>query len=630
MAKSPRKECSNFGGKRAAAVASKSTPTFPSKAQRGGKTSAKRHFQPAGKRVGSVPSRRFSIVDSPSEDDEEDGESPTPLFAVPQKRLPKKQPTKRYPKKNVARKTKIRSQVHEDALEDLEDEGAESDASSVSIDLSFMNVASRRKSIASNFSGDDSSDSDSGSSSDSDVDFVKLQHQHKAKVQAPVKPVRESAIVSTDDESELSDVASANSSATSVEPDNKFGRRKSDAALPEDLNFTFDFDESSMAPVGVPETEDLGEDIGAGATGESGPDLSSDFNFADFALPVPRIEDGSEDEFELDDNELLATLQVDDDDLADSPTGFRGRNHSVDSMDDVDEREFLKEEEKFLVNEFETNGFDEEDSDEDMSDLIELDEHYMPNPDDKITSRRHASSDDDDDSYLWNYFFSSGSDDEEVRISPQLPALSEDEMVVGDGYDSTESTDVDENLPRPAITSTAKAKEVLSASTGDYRPPVLGTWVTVDSKPFGIIDGLSTRTLTAELPRKSRKSVVNIPNVDALGLDELLNVSELDDDETDIKIWQDFNQRQKIPLGAFRNKSAMSPVYDDSKQKVYKKIPRKKEPSAKKSRRKASITEAVSEGYRPTKSGLFSEHVLGDVEEVMGDDREFMNLIKGL
>src|SRR5699024_9620784 len=123
---------------------------------------------------------------------------------------------------------------------------------------------------------------------------------------APVKPVRELAIVLTDDELELLDVASANSLATSVEPDNKFGRRKSDAALPEDLNFTFDFDESSMAPVGVPETEDLGEDIGAGATGESGADLSSDFNFAYFALPVPRIEDGLEDEFELDDNELLA------------------------------------------------------------------------------------------------------------------------------------------------------------------------------------------------------------------------------------------------------------------------------------------------------------------------------------
>lgn len=66
-------------------------------------------------------------------------------------------------------------------------------------------------------------------------------------------------------------------------------------------------------------------------------------------------------------------------------------------------------------------------------------------------------------------------------------------------YDSSESTDVDESLPRNTNTSpqigSKKATEVLSSKTADYRPPMLGSWVTIDSKPFGIIDGMSTRSL---------------------------------------------------------------------------------------------------------------------------------------
>ena len=129
--------------------------------------------------------------------------------------------------------------------------------------------------------------------------------------------------------------------------------------------------------------------------------------------------------------------------------------------------------------------------------------------------------------------------------------------------------------------------------TADYRPPKLGSWVTVDCKPFGVIDGLSTRTLqlnksqeprsaaqsgtshstsivnssngsglglpttsiASSLAANPRKSIVvgptNVPSLMissddlALGLDELLNVSELDnDDENDVKIWRDFNNNQ--------------------------------------------------------------------------------------
>lgn len=190
-------------------------------------------------------------------------------------------------------------------------------------------------------------------------------------------------------------------------------------------------------------------------------------------------------------------------------------------------------------------------------------------------------------------------------------------------YDSSESTDVDETLPRntnlsPQIGS-KKATEVLSSKTADYRPPMLGSWVTIDSKPFGIIDGMSTRSLQQQHQQQQhqvpptnkmqeprgmvvdrrpfspashsglamaqslgkRKSYGHIrqhnmqplmsmqvqvqgqPNSDdqlVLGLDDLLNVSELDnDDENDVRIWRDFNNAQKsrVPLGAFRNKSIL-------------------------------------------------------------------------
>ncbi|ODV78661.1 uncharacterized protein CANTADRAFT_40740, partial [Suhomyces tanzawaensis NRRL Y-17324] len=236
-------------------------------------------------------------------------------------------------------------------------------------------------------------------------------------------------------------------------------------------------------------------------------------------------------------------------------------------------------------------------------------------------------------------------------------------------YDSGESTDVDLSLPKSSNKSklgSKMAKEVLSSKTADYRPPVLGTWVAIDSKPFGIIDGLSTRTLNSKQlePRSKPKKLpgVSVANAGtgttsdlALGLDELLNISELDDDdENDVRIWRDFNnQKNLVPLGAFRNKSVLqnSIIHAENVTSHYNHTSKSnndfnkrrrnsstssygsgtiKKENSKLKRRKASIVEAVSEGFRPTKSGLFSEHALADVEEVLGDDNELMALIKGL
>ncbi|EGV60189.1 hypothetical protein CANTEDRAFT_132033 [Yamadazyma tenuis ATCC 10573] len=170
---------------------------------------------------------------------------------------------------------------------------------------------------------------------------------------------------------------------------------------------------------------------------------------------------------------------------------------------------------------------------------------------------------------------------------------------------------------------------------------------------------------------KPRKSIVGTPHTEdsALGLDELLNMSELDYDDTDdAKIWRDFNNNKKrVPLGAFRNKSLLqnsinestdpmtsnvqynhtSKSNNDFNQRRYSlsgghkgksargKVARRKSSTIvsvppKSKRRRASMVEAFAEGYRPTKSGLFSEQALLDVEEVLGDDNDIMALIKGL
>ncbi|ODV65746.1 hypothetical protein HYPBUDRAFT_91441, partial [Hyphopichia burtonii NRRL Y-1933] len=243
-------------------------------------------------------------------------------------------------------------------------------------------------------------------------------------------------------------------------------------------------------------------------------------------------------------------------------------------------------------------------------------------------------------------------------------------------YYSGESTDVDESLPLSTNKTkfgSKMAKEVLSSKTADYRPPVLGTWVALDSKPFGIIDGLSTRTLSnisntnnrnLEPKQKNRKSIAhNNTDDSALGLDELLNISELDnDDENDVRIWRDFNnQKKQVPLGAFRNKSILhnsmihpdslpmnynhtSKTNNDFNNRRYSLTNKRKNSSdnntsnnnesdhssSKQRRRRASVAEALQEGYRSTKAGVFSENALADVEEVFGDDNDLMALIKGL
>lgn len=843
MAKSPRKSATSIP------LSSKSYPKIKSshhsigkKSNFGGKATKYYH--------GHKTNRRFSIVDSSSSDSEktinnrgvQSSDSESSLTAVSEdesnsilknkkklynsrkslksskvnfgrKHVPKKS-MKRNHNWNQVEKSDDDDEDDEDDDEDEEEEEEdeeeeeEEDGDEVENDLdspgdlgleglySLMNTS--QQSDVSGASDDDDEDEDLASSSDDDVDFVQLQAERKA-ARVALKTNQKDALNQT-------------KPRTNSISKSKFGRRKSNVVLPEDINFTFDFGDLNNEDVIVDDFEEVSKSLGDNMDIDNEEDVgeeitptndsiditkdqfNSDFDFDTPMIPVPKIKDedlNSDDEYEFDDNELLATLYADNDmdEFIDDDYVKKSRKSSMGSIGEDDP--FLKEEEKFLVNEFENNGFDDEledfqtndkqlidsfnesdqnkknvvqyessvaseserydDDDEDeFDDFVDFDVpifddnidesnlsdgnsdkpvgQYFKKPNkqsNKIKPKKKSkkrlqnaviNSDEDDDSYLWNYFFSSGesedednveryndaSEDEELDVDQLFPDMNtksrrlsqantrksmsianNDSFELDNGYESGDSTDEDLNLPKPSNKSkvaSKKAKEVLSSKTADYRPPILGTWVAVDSRPFGIIDGLSTRTLMTSNninkgaePRKGRKSIIPAHNDElALGLDELLNISELDDDdENDIRIWRDFNnQKKQIPLGAFRNKSSQNPLISythngqskeftntgygspySRKNSISRGVVKKSNTTRRNSinnskqapdvtngrnaksklgRRRSSIAEAVSEGYRPTKSGLFSESALADIEEVLGDDNEFLALIKGI
>lgn len=764
------------------------------------------------KRTGSSSDSDSSLT-AVSDDDEASRKGSFLLANVAaQKRTLSKKKTSSVSKKRHPKKTVSWGQWAEEAVDlGSEDEEDEEDEDEIGIGeiYSMMNQL-HNSSDDSEEEEDDDDDQEFLSSDDSDIDFVQLQAERKARSMKLLRAMKGLPRPQEEEESELERAVSEQSTPkkaakrrrSSSFPKQKFGRRKSEVALPEDINFTFDFgdlkggsaimdddddDQDSLRLAGG-SLEASEEDIGEEINGENAA-LNVDFDFETPLLEVPKIRDDEinlDEDYEFDDNELLATLQHDNDidDFTTRAPAPRTRNSSVGSFNDDEENDpFLKEEEKFLVNEFENNGFDddfggveedrsnlldsfhsasghetqpvvqyassvdsksdndeedddgsEDDYDDDYDDFMDFsmpfveksqtpsDEENKNTP--KKSARKHhkgslaLNSDDDDDLYLWNYFFSSDNespgelglgqyDMEEQMMLEQLFEQQKEDKRPGkkaknarkklgiapqasfspeDGYESGESTDVDLTLPETSKKSkfgSKLAKEVLSSKTADYRPPVLGTWVAVESHPFSIIDGLSTRTLNSanrylEGRLRPRKSVVaSYHNSDdlALGLDELLNISELDnDDENDVRIWRDFNNRKKqVPLGAFRNKSILhnpglhtdeipvnynhtSRLNNEFNQRRYLLISHgsgrrgsvkseKKAPAgnrgpstgesgqpakAKFKRRRASIAEAVSEGLRPTKSGLFSENALADVEEVLGDDNDIMALIEGL
>lgn len=250
-------------------------------------------------------------------------------------------------------------------------------------------------------------------------------------------------------------------------------------------------------------------------------------------------------------------------------------------------------------------GSDEEDNFSDLDGIsissVDLDEE---DEDDLRLSNVFVDIDDlDPDSFYFHYddeHDSSGSlDIDDVNLYLNKNDDCKHDIVETVLYVDDESTDEDDNLPPPeARTKTigTKAKEVVSANVVGLKPPKLGTWNT-NNKPFSIIDGLSTKSLHALIQEhqqlkeqkangsdfvKQESPASVTPNGDELTLNELLNMSELEDDDgitssnalsnnnsTDrtgnnvhgiknnaynsLSI-TDWYEKPKVPLSAFRNK----------------------------------------------------------------------------
>lgn len=187
----------------------------------------------------------------------------------------------------------------------------------------------------------------------------------------------------------------------------------------------------------------------------------------------------------------------------------------------------------------------------------------ISNTDSNFTSKftSNAIADSDDDTKLLEYIFEEDSDSENMNGS----------VVDGD------ETDEDENLPKKSgnIVGSKHAKEILSSSKDQFRAPKLGTFIT--KKPFSVIDGFSTRFLqplsdTHSLVQKAAalgkpESTNNANNSNNIALDELINISEFDEDYPNNEQKEDFEDffgDKRIPLTAFRNKGLKNPANDIS------------------------------------------------------------------
>jgi hypothetical protein len=343
---------------------------------------------------------------------------------------------------------------------------------------------------------------------------------------------------------------------------------------------------------------------------ENDKDEEDDDDYSSLMKMLKEEEDQDEDEF------LSNEVEGDED-------GFLP---DFDDDGDYDENEIEQLEERAIVDEFgEENGNngdlfsnpsspspfptqpyayqveaddEEEDDDEEESEaeLYFTDDFFEPAPTSALVTSRQGinqsvSDDEDDDSYLWSYFFSSGesgSDDESTERPSSRNGFHLE--LPDEEYFSGDSTDEDLSLPpqshRKSVGS--RATEVVSSSNTASRPPILGSWVMSSERPFGIIDGLTTRTLSPpetsqnhyfenqqqlpqhhDLPRRRKRgfsqsnggdSITNHSDseVSEIALDEFIYTSDLDENHSDddelatpVSGWSMSNG---VPLSAFRNR----------------------------------------------------------------------------
>ncbi|KAG0676714.1 hypothetical protein C6P40_001113 [Pichia californica] len=167
----------------------------------------------------------------------------------------------------------------------------------------------------------------------------------------------------------------------------------------------------------------------------------------------------------------------------------------------------------------------------------------------------NAIVDSDDDTKLLEYIFEDSESENEQSAN------------VHDGNE----TDEDLNIPKKSTKSLGSkhAKEILSSSKDQFRAPKLGTFIT--KKPYSVIDGFTTRFLhpvdgnlsilqkAASLKKfdNTNNDSINNNNNSNIALDELINISEFDEDYSNADSKEDFDEffgDKRIPLTAFRNK----------------------------------------------------------------------------
>lgn len=167
----------------------------------------------------------------------------------------------------------------------------------------------------------------------------------------------------------------------------------------------------------------------------------------------------------------------------------------------------------------------------------------------------NAIVDSDDDTKLLEYIF----EDSE----------SETRSTVDQTYVDGNETDEDKSVPKKSTKAIGSkhAKEILSSSSDQFRAPKLGTFIT--KKPFCVVDGFTTRFLHPLVGNRQsmlqKAAAINKPDNNSssnnLALDELINISEFDEDisnneDHDTHVGDFFDDSKRIPLTAFRNKTS--------------------------------------------------------------------------
>lgn len=207
----------------------------------------------------------------------------------------------------------------------------------------------------------------------------------------------------------------------------------------------------------------------------------------------------------------------------------------------------------------------------------------------------------DDDSYLFGYFFSDGSSTDEDKPTvngtsikrrpslstpkkPPVAGSSSSIFKTQSGYtdydDSGDSTDEDTTLPPRTQKKCNTATEILSSSNIASRPPMLGSWVMTKERPFGIIDGLTTRSLSGQKSPTNHHDVSSngirfsanmesddcseISDLNDIVLDEFIYTSDLDEEAPKDASTEDqpYSTSSNVPLSAFRNRGLVAnPLY---------------------------------------------------------------------